>query len=205
RVPEAPGPREGQPLTPEEVQQIHAQWRTRDPETADAALLLILTGLRWSELRALRARNIRTTPGITWLHITHSRKEGQDDKGTKNTKPRDVPLTDQALTIALNAAQGKEADDLLFPHLWASGFKKKLEWDETATGHTLHDLRHTAISTWLAHGIDPVTARDWAGHSSIDVTNRYAHHLGVNRDIAALAVLNHAGTPQAPSPDGSTQ
>ncbi|MDE0571803.1 tyrosine-type recombinase/integrase [Demequina sp. B12] len=204
RVPEARGPRVGNPLTPEDVSDLYAQWHTRNPQAANAALLLILTGLRWSELRALRAKSIRTSPDITWLHITHSHQECKGERETKNSKPRTVPLTAQALEIVQEAAADKQPEDLLFPRLWASAFKRKLAWEDNAAGHTLHDLRHTAISTWLARGIDPVTVRDWAGHSSIDVTNRYAHHLGVNRDIAALAVLNSAGTPQAPTPDRST-
>lgn len=203
RVPSAPGPRKGRPLAPEDVPRIYEQWRALHPENADAALVLILTGIRWSELRALRVENIRTSSGITSLHVTHSRIEGQDEKGTKNEKPRFVPLTDQAIEVIRRAAHGKGPDDFLFPRLWANRFRYKLAWNETAPGHTLHDLRHTAISTWLAYGIDPVTARDWAGHSSIAVTNRYAHHLGTNRDIASLRVLNHAGITQAPNPDRS--
>lgn len=41
----------------------------------------------------------------------------------------------------------------------------------------IHDLRHTAISSWIADGADPKTAQALAGHSSPDVTMRiYAHH-----------------------------
>ena len=37
-----------------------------------------------------------------------------------------------------------------------------------------HDLRATALVGWIRAGVSLSTVRDWAGHSSLRVTDRYA-------------------------------
>lgn len=40
----------------------------------------------------------------------------------------------------------------------------------------VHDLRHSAISFWIAAGVDPKQVSTWAGHSSVSFTlDRYGH------------------------------
>lgn len=42
------------------------------------------------------------------------------------------------------------------------------------TGLRMHDLRHTAVSTWIAHGASAKQVQVWAGHSSVaTVFDRY--------------------------------
>jgi integrase len=39
-----------------------------------------------------------------------------------------------------------------------------------------HDLRHRRVSLWVAHGIDPITVKTWAGHSNASMSlDTYAH------------------------------
>jgi integrase len=41
-----------------------------------------------------------------------------------------------------------------------------------------HDLRHFAVSCWIAQGYDPKAIMTFAGHSSIQITyDRYGHHF----------------------------
>ena len=41
---------------------------------------------------------------------------------------------------------------------------------------TPHAMRHTAVSSWIAAGADPVQVKNWAGHSSITITyDTYGH------------------------------
>ena len=47
-----------------------------------------------------------------------------------------------------------------------------------------YDLRHTAVSTWLAAGVDSVQVADWAGHS-ITVLHRVYAHVLPGRSAAA--------------------
>jgi integrase len=40
----------------------------------------------------------------------------------------------------------------------------------------IHDLRHTAVSLWIAAGATPKEVQTWAGHASITTTyDRYGH------------------------------
>jgi integrase len=41
----------------------------------------------------------------------------------------------------------------------------------------VHDMRHSAISWWVADKIDIGRIRDRAGHSSISTTSKYVHAL----------------------------
>ena len=53
-------------------------------------------------------------------------------------------------------------------------------------GLRVHDLRHTAISFWIAAGYDPTTVAALAGHSSVStVFDRYGH-LWPNRAIELI-------------------
>jgi integrase len=38
-----------------------------------------------------------------------------------------------------------------------------------------HDLRHTAATMMVVSGVDLVTVKEILGHSSIEMTMRYAH------------------------------
>lgn len=47
--------------------------------------------------------------------------------------------------------------------------------EETGIAARLHDLRHTTASWMLQNGADLIAVRDMLGHSSVAVTQRYAH------------------------------
>ena len=44
-----------------------------------------------------------------------------------------------------------------------------------------HDLRHTAASKMVEAGVDLVTVKEILGHSSIEMTIRYAHPTSENK------------------------
>lgn len=44
-----------------------------------------------------------------------------------------------------------------------------------------HDLRHRRISLWVAHGIDPVTVKTWAGHASASMSLDVYSHVVIDR------------------------
>ncbi|MDR1189384.1 MAG: tyrosine-type recombinase/integrase [Bifidobacteriaceae bacterium] len=62
----------------------------------------------------------------------------------------------------------------------------------------MHDLRHTAACQWILQGVPLTTVQAWLGHSSIEITARYLHHLGDYADRTVLQLLNTA--PTAPKP-----
>jgi len=59
------------------------------------------------------------------------------------------------------------------------------------TDFRVHDMRHSAISWWVAANIPLADVRDRAGHSSIAVTNTYVHAVPRDDD-PFLAVLGGA-------------
>ena len=58
-------------------------------------------------------------------------------------------------------------------------------------GMRVHDMRHSAISWWVAAHIPLADVRDRAGHSSIAVTNTYVHTMPPDDD-PFLAILGEA-------------
>jgi len=65
-----------------------------------------------------------------------------------------------------------------------------------------HDLRHTAVSLWIAAGASPKQIATWAGHTSVAVVlDRYGHLLPGHEEavLAGLDVL--AKSPPTPGAD----
>ena len=166
----------------------------RHPYTAprDQWRAFVLTGaycaLRAGELLALRACDIETE--ARRIHVTRTVTEvgGKRYVGAPKTRAgrRVVPFPRALrgpLTERLDAAEHPE--DLLFPnsrgdYMGLSSFRSRIWKPATEAvdlkGFRIHDLRHTAITLWLAAGIDPKTIAKWAGHRSVvTVLDRYAH------------------------------
>jgi integrase len=152
------------------------------------------TGLRWSELRAVRVRDFVRVP-LPLLVIERAAPEGVGVKQTKGRRVRRVPVADRVLSIVESFAQDKGPNDLLFTtdggaQLHATPFRRTTRWPISGEGRRVHDLRHTAACLWLARGVDPATVQAWMGHASIGTTNIYIRHLGTGADRAGLDRLN---------------
>ena len=155
------------------------------------------TGLRWSELRAIRVRNFIEVP-LPMLVVDRAEPEGVTVKTTKSDRSRRVPIADRVLPLVRTCAEGRGSDERLFVsdsghRLHATALKRTLGWSTVAEGRRIHDLRHTAACLWLARGVDVVTVQTWMGHASVATTNLYLHHLGTSADKAGLDRLNRPG------------
>ena len=173
-----------------DLDEVMSKWRELYPQSADVALVLARTGIRWGEARALLVSDFEDgdTP---ILSISKSMPEGCSVGATKSGKSRRVPvMADAANVLRQFAAQRHSPDDLLLPPLHRSRFIAQLRWEQTAHGRTIHDLRHTAICMWIKGGADLATVRAWAGHSSLEITSRYTHYLGSTHDVNTLQKLN---------------
>lgn len=142
-------------LAPHQVKQLGAK---ADPLTADLIRFAALTGLRLGEMMALRPGQIRD--GTILL-----------DSSTKSGRPRAIPMPLEAARIA---------QDRLTADGWGvhrDTLRQRFIAARKAAGIDVrwHDLRHTYAS-WLVQSGQSLTAvRDLLGHSSLVVTNRYAH------------------------------
>jgi integrase len=60
-----------------------------------------------------------------------------------------------------------------------------------------HDLRHTAVSLWIAAGAKPNQIATWAGHTSVSVVlDRYGHLFpGHERDVLDRLEQMHRDDP----------
>jgi integrase len=198
RTPKSSAPRvEMFPFGGQELERVYAAASTRSQELADILLIDGWTGLRWSELRAIRVRDFIEVP-MPILVVQRAEPEGVSTKGTKSGRSRRVSVADRVLPLVRSLTAGRQPDERLCVtssghQLYASAFKRTLRWATVAEGRRIHDLRHTAACLWLARGVDPVTVQAWMGHASIATTNLYPHHLGTAADRAALDRLNRRG------------
>jgi integrase len=185
------------PFSEAEFEALYLRAAGRNQRLADLALIGGWTGLRWSELRAMRVRNFIEVP-LPILVVERAEPEGVRVKTTKSDRSRRVPIADRVLPLVRACAEGRGPDELLFVtdsgrQLHATAFKRTLAWSKIAEGRRIHDLRHTAACLWLARQVDVVTVQAWMGHASVATTNLYLHHLGTAADKAGLDRLNRPG------------
>jgi len=148
----------------------------------DHALLLLAaqTGLRQSELTALRCRDVHLDPS------PYVRCQG------KGRKERCTPLTRQTLKVLRGwlAELSGGTDDLLFPtrngrRLSPDAFQRLLHNYATLASHhqpslaaktvTPHVLRHTCAMDLLRRGVDTSVIALWLGHEAVQTTHIYLH------------------------------
>jgi integrase len=186
-------------LSPTEVEKLAGEI---DPRYRAMVVVGCYTGLRLGELTALTAGDV----DLGRRRLTVSRNtvevEGHLSHGQVKTAAgrRVVPLSAVALEALTPLVEGAgHPDDLLFTapdggYLRAAGWRSRF-WRPAVKaagleGLTPHDMRHTAISIWLAAGTDPKAVAVWAGHRSVvTVLDVYGHLMPDHAD-AHLARLD---------------
>ncbi|GAB1253053.1 tyrosine-type recombinase/integrase [Desulfovibrio falkowii] len=143
----------------------------------EVASLSLYTGMRSGEIFSLKGKNVNFHQKNIILHET------------KNKKQRIVPLNDQAMQIVEDRVSG--FDSLLFGQLGSPNkkyekvskvFRQAVERCGLNDGITdnrhrvvFHTLRHTFASWLVQKGTPLFVVSKLLGHSSIKVTERYAH------------------------------
>jgi len=192
------------PLSATELTHLVDTARESHPRYADVIEFLALTGLRWGELAELRVGDLMEVP-IPAFTVSRSKSDGYDVKAPKSRRSRRVPMVRRASEIASGHRQEKRPDELLFcapegGRLNAGNLKRAINWHHAASGHRLHDLRHTAATNWIRLGMDVKTVSVWLGHSSSAVTHKvYAGWLGADSDLAAVRRLESEMASEAPA------
>jgi integrase len=136
------------------------------PEVADLVQVLVDTGMRLGESLRLKFDDINFESNLLTIWIT------------KSNRPRSLPMTTRVKDIL----QARKKDKKIKPfnlsmfqaeNAWKSTRKKMgLEKDKE---FVLHDLRHTCASRLVNKGVDLYVVKEWLGHSTIQVTEKYAH------------------------------
>ncbi len=144
----------------------HCKKRSYYNEAADLVEVLVDTGCRLSEVLNLKYEDINFDTNLISIWIN------------KGDKPRSIPMTKRVGGILLARQEGNwekpftiDIDQAQKAWNWA---RKRMLLGEDKE-FVMHALRHTCATRLLDRGIDLYTVKEWLGHSTIQVTERYAH------------------------------
>jgi integrase len=149
-------------------------------------VLALNTGMRRGELFNLK-----------WIDIDiKGRVATVMGKTAKSGLTRHIPLNDEAFAAIVAWKNQSSGEGLLFPSPVSGGRLDNIKksWGGVVTAAKLvsfrfHDLRHTFASKLVMRGVDLYTVKELLGHSTIVMTQRYAH-LSPDHKAAAVALLN---------------
>jgi len=147
----------------------------------------VWTGLRKGELAALTGADIDFERRLISV-------ERSFDGPTKSSRTRHVLIVDRLLPV-LRAWRQRCPGDLVFPNergtmhnksarvfeetlhrvLKRAGFPHERKRGKLKPFITFHDFRHTFASHWVLAGKDIFKLQKLLGHSTIEMTMRYAH------------------------------
>lgn len=165
------------------------------------AIILLKTGLRRSELLALRWDNVDMKNRV--IHVRESVSEtnsGLEIHPCKSKKSiRDIPFDNELFSLFFSmertgfVIKGKNGKNMV-PHNWSYKrygiFVKQLACaglDIPALNP--HELRHSFGSVLYERGVDIVTISKLMGHASIDITVKLYVHDSMRKKIEAVSKL----------------
>ena len=156
---------------------------------ADFIRLALNTGCRKNELLHLSWDRVDLRENLLFLEGKH----------TKSGKRRVVPLNDEARRALLNRARFRAEfcpdSSWVFAHkngkrvqFMQNGFQAACK-RAGIEDFCVHDLRHTCASWMVQQGVPLSEVRDVLGHSTVEMTERYAH-LAPDNLRSAVSVLD---------------
>lgn len=164
------------------------------PHLVDFIKLALHSGCRSGELLGLEWRRVDLSEKLIHLEGEH----------TKNGKRRSVPLNQAAFDVILNRARFRAENcpgsPWVFSHANGERVQAVKRSFKTACSRAgiedfrIHDLRHTCAAWLVSKGVALPEVRDLLGHSTIRMTERYAH-LAPENVRAAVAVLDGGHDP----------
>jgi len=161
----------------------------KNPELYALILFLLSTGARRGEALALTWKEVDFGRGMVALHTTKAAARG------RRAKARHVPMT-PALREILETLprEGQQVFSISRNNLRRK-FERVCELAEI--GHCrIHDLRHTFASHLVMAGTPLNTVRELLGHTSMQMTLRYAH-LAPEAAQTAIEALPFGGSSEA--------
>lgn len=166
-----------------------ARQQTRAPWLADLMTLALNTGMRRGELL-----------GLEWGRVDlQARRIRLEARHTKAGKGRTVPLNDTARAALINQARFRAVHCPASPWVFCDKAGNRLRTVKTSfitacrlsgiEDFHFHDLRHTCAAWLVSAGVPLPEVRDLLGHSTVQMTERYAH-LSPENLRAAVSVLD---------------
>ena len=166
-------------------------------------VIAMLTGLRRSELLALRRRDINFELGVLSVSraLIRLRTGEISIRSPKSGKARTVDLPDQVVNCfrtILDSRGVLQPDDLVFCHSDGSPLLPdtvtrnfgRLMAKAGLKGFRLHDLRHTHASLLLGEGVHLKVVSERLGHSDIRITGDLYSHVLPNLQEEATMKLS---------------
>ena len=162
--------------------------REKRPYLADFIELAVYTGCRKQELLGLEWGRVDLNQNLIYLQGHH----------TKSGKRRSVPINQTARNVLVRRqcfrAEHCPDSPWVFAHHNGDRIKDVKRSFKTVCRRAgiedfrIHDLRHTCASLAVSEGVPLEALRDLLGHSSVTVTERYAHlaPAKVREAVAAL-------------------
>lgn len=151
--------------------------------------LALNTGARKNEILQLQVKSVDLQRSILTI-------EGET---TKTGKRRYLPINKAVKQVLEKRLAFREKHCPHSPWIFARRDGKRIKYPDKAfrtavelaglQDFHVHDLRHTFASWLVTEGVELIKVRDLLGHSSIRMTERYAH-LAPNRLHDAVAVLD---------------
>ncbi len=142
------------------------------PIIKPVVLTAINTGMRLSEILNLQWEDV---------YIERVIEPHLEIPITKNTKKRFIPLNDFMIELLQNLKPNDEPKGAVFLNRSGKPLKKiynqfKLALDNAGIENfCFHDLRHTFASHIVMSGGDLISLKEFLGHSSLKMVERYAH------------------------------
>ena len=145
-----------------------------------AVLLTINTGLRRGELFKLQ-----------WSSVDFDRRlVTVEGRNAKSRQTRHIPLNDEAMSLLRRWREQKADGTRVFAVAtnYKNGWKALLK-RAGINNFRWHDMRHHFASRLVQRGVPLNTVRDLLGHSTVQMSLRYAH-LAPDQRREAVAKLN---------------
>jgi len=133
---------------------------------------------------------------VRWEHVDLTNRLIRIYNGKTEQSDRRIPMNDTVFKMLSDLRQ-QQSSGFVFP----STRKKGEQLRDPKVGFTkairlagiphlrFHDLRHTFATRLVRAGVDLVTVQHLLGHSTINMTTRYAHSLADDK-MAAVRRLD---------------